>query len=170
MHSTHCGSIKVTLLGGERRCLDKKGEGTEQCSSGALLIRLSQSQCNCASDPGDGAEALRTQRCSALLCMTLCVCVCVCVCVSNDKAAVLHSHDFRMIVNWICGSRRGIAVILFKSDFQVAKVTARWCVWVIVMAAQQRLNRRNGKMDVGLVPCQIQCCPHGETSRVLLVH
>lgn len=51
----------------------RQRDATEQCSSVALVIQLSQSQCNCASDPEDGAEALTTRRCSAALLMTRCV-------------------------------------------------------------------------------------------------
>lgn len=60
-------------LSWEEKTLFRQREAPEQCSSVALVIQLTQSQCNCASDPEDGAEALTTQCCSAILFMAVCL-------------------------------------------------------------------------------------------------
>lgn len=61
MNFTYGGSIKVTQLRGGKCCSDrgKRWSGVQKC---LLVSRLSQSQCNCACVPEDGAEALTTQR------------------------------------------------------------------------------------------------------------
>lgn len=46
----------------EGKMLFRQRQETERCSKRSLVSRLSQSQCNCACVPEDGAEALTTQH------------------------------------------------------------------------------------------------------------